>query len=128
MRSLPIKKVFFIIVQIAGLYLLAEIGGLIANLLKIPIPGSIIGLLLLFLGLHYKIIPETYVKEGAGFLLVILPLFFIPATVGVVEYPELLSGKGILLIVLVMVSTFLTMFVAGRMSEWYENKKVREES
>lgn len=118
-------KIFLIVIQIGGLYGIGMIGNLIAEILRIPIPGSIIGLLLLLGGLYFKIIPETFIKDGAGFILVILPLFFIPATVGVVQYPELLSMQGIVWIIIVMLSTFLTMIVAGRMSEWYEMKKER---
>ncbi len=116
-------KVLLIIIQIGLLYVISMIGEFIAKGLHLPIPGSIIGLLLLFVCLHFKIIPETYIKDGAGFILVILPLFLIPATVGVVQYPELLSLNGMLLIIIVMVSTFLTMIVVGRSSQWYEVKK-----
>lgn len=115
-------KFFIIAVQIIGLFLFNFLGEFISSLLKLPLPGSIVGLLLLFLSLHYKLIPETYIKEGVGFLLAILPLFFIPATVGIIQYPEFLSAKGITLIVIVMISTFLTMIVAGRVSERYEEK------
>jgi len=115
-------KYFIIIVQIIGLFIFNLLGEFISSLLNLPLPGSIVGLLLLFLCLHYKIIPETYIKEGVGFLLAILPLFFIPATVGIIQYPEFLSTKGIILIVIVMVSTFLTMIVAGRVSGRYEEK------
>lgn len=128
MRKWNVKKSLVIIIQIVGLCLLNLIGELISSLLKLPIPGSIVGLLLLFLCLHFKVIPEKYIKEGAGFLLAVLPLFFIPATVGIIQYPEFLSGKGITLILIVMVSTFVTMIIAGRMSELYEEKKkIREE-
>lgn len=96
---------------------------MIASGLKIPIPGSIIGFLLLFGCLHFKIIRVTYIKEGAGFILVVLPLFFIPSTVGVIQYPELLSLKGMMLIIIVIVSTLLTMVVAGHASQWLEMKK-----
>lgn len=115
-------KYFIIAVQITGLFIFNFLGEFISSLFKLPLPGSIVGLLLLFLSLHYKLIPETYIKEGVGFLLAILPLFFIPATVGIIQYPEFLSAKGITLIVIVMISTFLTMIVAGRVSERYEEK------
>lgn len=108
------------------LYLFNLLGEIISSLLKLPLPGSILGLLLLFVCLYFKIIPDTYIKEGAGFLLALLPLFFIPATVGIIQYPEFLSGKGMLLIVLVMISTFLTIIVAGRVSEVYERKMMEK--
>ncbi|AOV07651.1 CidA/LrgA family holin-like protein [Sporosarcina ureilytica] len=126
--DVPLKKILLIIIQIAGLYLLSALGEFISNILSLSIPGSIIGLLILLIGLYFRIIPESFIKEGAGLLLVILPLFFIPATVGIVQHPEFLSMKGLILILIVMVSTFLTMIVAGRMSEWYEKKNVRGES
>lgn len=119
-------KYFIITIQILVLYLFSLVGEIISSALKLPLPGSILGLLLLFICLHYKVIPDTYIKEGAGFLLALLPLFFIPATVGIIQYPEFLSGKGILLIVLVMISTFLTIIVAGRVSQVYEEKQVEK--
>ena len=120
-------KYLLITIQILVLYLFNLLGEIISSMLKLPLPGSILGLLLLFICLHFKVIPDAYIKQGAGFLLVLLPLFFIPATVGIIQYPEFLSGKGILLIVLVMISTFLTLIVAGRVSEVYEEKVARKE-
>ena len=78
MGKWSVKKLLVIIIQISGLYLINLIGEFISSLLKLPIPGSIVGLLLLFISLYFNLIPEKYIKEGAGFLLAILPLFFIP--------------------------------------------------
>ena len=61
----------------------------IVALLHVPLPGSVIGLLLLALSLNFKIIKVEYIQDGAGFLIGVLTLFFIPATVGVIDYPEL---------------------------------------
>lgn len=122
-----IVKVFLIFVQVGILYIVSMIGDIFVGALKIPIPGSIVGLLLLFICLHFNIIREAYIKDGAGFMLVVLPLFLIPSTVGVVQYPTLFSLKGLLLIVLVMGSTFITMIVAGRISQSYEIRKRKVE-
>lgn len=119
-------KVLLIILQIGFLYGLNMVGNLVAVMLKVPIPGSIIGLLILLLGLFFKIIPVTFIQDGAGFILVILPLFFIPSTVGVIQYPELLSLNGVVLILMVMVSTFITMIIVGRVSEWESKKDGKE--
>lgn len=116
-------KILLILVQIIFLYGLSILGNLIVSLLNLPIPGSIVGLLLLFMGLHTNSIPVTFIQEGAGFILVVLPLFLIPSTVGVIEYPELLSIRGVMLILMVMVSTFLTMIIVGRVSTFREKKE-----
>ena len=120
-------RISIIVIQVLVLYLFNLLGEIITSMLRLPLPGSILGLLLLFICLHYKVIPAAYIKQGSIFLLALLPLFFIPATVGIIQYPEFLSGKGIILIVLVMISTFLTMIVAGRVSEAYEEKAARKE-
>lgn len=116
-----------ILLQIGVLYLIFLFGEFITHFLKLPIPGSITGLLLLFFCLYFNVIPEKFIKEGAGFMLALLPLFLIPATVGVMNYPELLSLQGILLLTIVIVSTLITMVVAGRTSQHYEQKTSLEE-
>lgn len=115
-----------IIVQIGGLYSLSLLGNTIVNLLNLPIPGSIIGLLLLFSGLYFNVIPVSFIQEGAGFILAILPMFLIPSTVGVVQYPELLSIWGMMLILMIMVSTLLTMIVVGQVSRRFEEQRQGE--
>lgn len=109
-------------VQIIGLYLFYILGNAVSAFLKLPVPGSIVGLLLLFTCLHFKLIPGKYIKDGVKFLLAWLPLFYIPAIVGIVQYPEFLSGRGAILIGVTLVSTLLTMIVAGYVSELYEKK------
>lgn len=111
------KRYLIIILQIALLYGLSLIGIMIKNWLNIPIPGSIIGFFLLFLLLQFKIMPEKMIGQGANFILTYLPLFFVPSTVGVIQHPELLSLNGLMAIGLVIVSTFITIIVVGKVSE-----------
>lgn len=94
-----------IALQILLLYLLCYIGNIIVDWLHLPLPGSIIGLLLLLILLHLKVVPKKAVAKGAGALLPILTLLFIPATIGIVNYPELLSSYGVILLAITFVST-----------------------
>ena len=124
MKKWSIKKLSLLMVQMLALYLISLMGVFISSFLNLPIPGSIVGLLLLLVCLHFKVIKEKQIKDGAGFLLVLLPIFLIPATVGVIQFPMLLSMKGMLIIGIVIMSTLITMIVAGRVSERYENKHI----
>ncbi|MED0656166.1 CidA/LrgA family protein [Anoxybacillus ayderensis] len=117
------------VIQIGGLYALYMIGSFIQQLLHIPIPGSMIGMLLLFLLLMTGIVKEKWISRGANMLLSHLTLLFIPATVGVMDYVELFSGKGIWSVVIVIVSTMMVMVFAGFIGQWAqtrEQKRVRE--
>ncbi|MFJ8066260.1 CidA/LrgA family protein [Psychrobacillus sp. NPDC096426] len=121
------KKYIRIVLQILILYLFSLLGSFIVQILHIKFPGSIVGLLLLLGCLHLKIIPVHLIKDGAGFLLGILALFFVPSTVGVMNYPELLSINGVFLISSVIVSTVLTIIITGRVCQYLEGRKSGEE-
>ena len=119
-----LMKVVRIIVQIGILNIYYYMGVGIVTLLHVPLPGSVIGLLLLALSLQFRIIKVEYIQDGAGFLIGILTLFFIPATVGVIDYPELLSTTGLLIILAVVVSTLISIYITGLLTQMIEKKEL----
>lgn len=119
-------KICRIIVQIFFLYVLSLLGEVIVNILHLPLPGSIIGLLILLVLLHMKIVPKQLIAEGAGFLLTILTLLFIPATVGVINYPELLSWYGISLLIITIISTIFTIGFTAKIAQRLEVSEVEK--
>ncbi|WP_322906133.1 CidA/LrgA family protein [Paenibacillus campi] len=106
-----------IMIQIALLYAFAWLGGAIQQWLHLSIPGSIIGLLLLFVLLVCRIVPVTWIETGSKTILFYLPLFFVPATVGVMNHLDLFAGKGLLLVAVIIASTIITIIVAGHISQ-----------
>jgi holin-like protein len=102
-----------IVLQIAGLYALYGIGAVIQQAFEIPVPGSIIGMLLLFFLLLSGLVKERLLDEGSDLLLRYMPLFFVPATVGVIRYFDVFAGKGSLLLVALFLSTFFIMIISG---------------
>ena len=121
-------RIIRIIIQIGILSIYYYLGTLIVNWTQIIIPPSIIGLVLLWLSLYFKLIKADYIKDGAGFLIAFLTLFFIPSTVGVIEYPELLTLHGVYLVLAVIISTLLAIFISGKVCLWIERKeKVNQE-
>ncbi|GGF18748.1 putative integral membrane protein YxzK [Halobacillus andaensis] len=121
-------KIIKTIIQIAVLYGIYFLGESIQSLLQIPIPGSIIGLLLLFTALAFHIVPVEWIEDGARLILTYLPLFFIPATVGVINYPDFLSWTGLLLVIIVIISTLATMAAAGWVSQFFQLRQSRKEA
>lgn len=111
-------KFAIIFIQIIVLYGFYLVGEALREFFHLPLPGSIIGFLLLFAALMLKIYPLRWIESGAHFLLAFLSLYFIPATVGAMEYGELFTGKGIWLIVIVLVSTLMTLGASGLVSQW----------
>ena len=120
-------KIVIALLQVGFLYILFLAGEFLQAKLSIPLPGSIIGLLLLWGLLSIKVIPLGWVEKGAYVFLSTLPLYLIPATVGVMDYGHVFVGKGSLLIVITIVSTFITMVVASLVSQSMAKHNVKEE-
>ena len=111
------------IAQIGIIILFYLVGEFIVSLTGIIIPGSIIGLILLWFSLYLKIVNVKFIEKGASFLLAFLTLFFIPSTVAVINYPELLTVSGSLLILAVIISTIFTLVITGKVSRIIEEKE-----
>lgn len=81
--------------------------------LAAPVPGTVVGILLLLGGLLIlRRIPEP-LRETAEFLLAHLNFFYIPAGVGVMAYAALLADDLWPIVVALFASTFLAMIAAG---------------
>lgn len=111
-----LKYVYFIL-QIALLYIIFFIGEWIQLITHMPIPGSIIGMIILFLVLIFKVIRREWISLGSNFLLNNLPLLFVPATVGIIDYLELFSGYGFFSLIISFVSTMVVFIAASIISE-----------
>ena len=103
--------------HILMLYLLFFIGNLIQDAFQLFIPGSVLGMLLLFFLLKSNLLKLKWIEEGTSLLLRHLTLFFIPVTIGIINYLELFTSKGILLVLAAVVSTALVMGVSVMISE-----------
>jgi holin-like protein len=102
------------LIRSAGILLLfLYLGKGIQFLSQLPIPGSIFGLLLLFLGLNLRLIPLDYILPTGSFLLSYITLFFVPVGVGLLQYSELLSTHWLTIIVSSVTSTVVTLISVG---------------
>lgn len=89
-------------------------GELIAFLSRIPIPGPVIGMLLLFLGLLVRRGVPPGLQETAGGLLKHLSLLFVPAGTGVVVHLDRFAGEALPIAVAVVGSTLIAIAVTAR--------------
>ncbi|WP_349408208.1 CidA/LrgA family protein [Pseudalkalibacillus sp. SCS-8] len=113
--------------QVLLLYAIYLVGIGIQNVFNLPIPGSIIGMLVLFSLLVTNLFPLKWVQEGCQFLLAHLPLFFIPVTVGVMEFGHVFQGRGLLLIPVVILSTLLVMVFSAKLLTWLKFREIRKD-
>lgn len=89
------------------------IGEVLNKVVHIPLPGSIIGMVLLFICLLTGVIKLEMIEEISKFLLDHLAFFFIPAGVGLMGYIGILSANLLPFLVICIVTTILVMIVTG---------------
>ena len=93
------------------------VGEIMKYFIPLPIPGSIYGLILMFVLLLLRVIKVEHVKETGEFLIEIMPLMFIPAGVGLIDSWGELRPILLPVIVLLLVSTVLVMGVSGQVTQ-----------
>lgn len=98
------------------------LGECIARLTGNFVPGSVIGMVLLFAALYFKIIRKEDVRGAATFLLDNILLFFIPVCVGLMTSWPLISEHWLAILVSCVLSTLLIIAVVGHLQQWLEKR------
>ncbi|MEG2506167.1 MAG: CidA/LrgA family protein [Longicatena sp.] len=104
-------KIFREVIIIFGLYVLGE---LLSSSLSLPLPGSLVGMLLLFVLLYTNIIKLEQIASFSNFLLGHFPFFFIPAGVALMSSFYKIEDTWFILLLICLVTTFLTMGLSGK--------------
>lgn len=105
-----IKGIFYILLFL----FLGETG---SYLMDGAIPGSVIGMVLLFLSLKFKLIDPEDVRGVAYWLTKNMALFFVPASIGIMTAWNLISAHWFALTVISVVTTILVVAVVGIIQE-----------
>ena len=79
---------------ITWLLLLQSLGELVSRGLHLPLPGPVVGMLLLLLALRWPVVHNS-VRVVAEFLLQHLSLLFVPVGVGVMTHLDVLGRYGV---------------------------------
>lgn len=103
--------------QLGIILALALAGEAVSRLSGLPIPGSILGMLLLLILLKTKILRVEQVSEVTDFLLAHINFFFIPVGVGIMVSYKYLEGHYLAGITLILATTVVVMAVSGGVTE-----------
>ena len=115
-----IKGSFFIL-------LFYFLGQMLSLLIHGFIPGSVLGMILLFLSLFFKIIKPEYVKDTATTITKNMAIFFVPTAVGLMAYGELLSNSFLAITMAIGTSTILTIITVALVQERFEKNRKKQE-
>jgi holin-like protein len=123
-----IKRIGTISWQVGLLLLASMAGNALADQFHVRIPGSMIGMVLVFVLLRLKIVKLQWLELGANWLLAELLLFFIPAAVGIMQYKQIMVADGSRIMLVIAFSTLAVMICTGLLAEFVTRRKEGERS
>lgn len=102
--------------MLLGLFILLACqlaGEAIIVTLGLPIPGPVVGMLILFVGLVvYGDVPKSLRLPAEG-LIRYLALLFVPAGVGLIQHLDLVRQEWLVILLTLISSTFIALLVTG---------------
>jgi holin-like protein len=109
--------------SITAILLCQLIGEIVTKVTRVPVPGPVIGMVLLFCCLNFyrRALPEDVEKVG-GHLLRYLALLFVPAGVGVITNMKLVMKSWAPITVVITIGTFVTIAVTGFMMSFVSGR------
>ena len=107
-------------ILLLSIYFVSEI---ISKTLNLPVPGSIIGMILLFVLLTSNIIKVEKVENLANFFLDHLAFFFIPASVGLMTSFASLRSSIFKIILLCILTTIIVISITAITVQFICNRK-----
>ena len=105
------------LLQITIIAAVSLAGEILNQLIPLPIPGSIYGLVIMLLLLYFGVIEVRHVKDVSSWLLSLMPVMFIGPTVGLIVTFDSYKDFLIPIAVTVTLSTVLVMGVTGVVSQ-----------
>lgn len=103
-------------------------GEIISKLFHLPVPGNIIGMILLFLLLTSNILKVEKVETLSNFFLDHLAFFFIPASVGLMTSFSALKGSILKIVLLCVLTTIIVLSITALTVEFICKKKLKSEN
>lgn len=116
-------KYIKIVLQILLLCAVSLAGNMVADYLKIGIPGSIFGILILLVMFDRKWISLDKIELGANVLIAELLLFFIPSAIGVIQFQDVLQKDWTQLLLVIEVSIVFVILFVGFATEWVVGRR-----
>lgn len=108
---MKLLKQFLIILAISF------VGEILKYLLPLPVPASIYGMVILFIGLLTGLIPLNSVRSAGKIMIEIMPVMFIPAGVGLMSSWGNLKPVLVPVLVITVVALLTVMIATGYVSQ-----------
>lgn len=120
---LKTNKWGILVLQLIGLWMINEFGYFLVHITNLPLPGNVLGMVILLLLLSTGIVKLNWVEAGSNFLIKYLAFFFIPISVGLINFGPLFLKSGLVIISVLVLSAIIGLIITGTASEILASRK-----
>lgn len=106
-----------IIVQSGIIFGICVVGNIISVLTRLPIPGNVFGMVILFLLLYTGILKKVHIKRISKFLLGNMAFFFIPSGVAIIANYKTIEKAIVPFLLIILFTTIIVMSVTGQCAQ-----------
>lgn len=114
--------------QFLIILLVSFLGEVLYEVLPLPIPASVYGLILMLVSLKTGLVKVNQVKEASALLIEAMPVMFIPAGVGLMTSWDILKPVFVPVIVITVLTTVIVMVITGRVTQAVIKKSRKEQN
>lgn len=111
------KRAVVTAMQICLLAAISQFGYLCAERWSLPLPGNLLGMLMLLALLCSGLVRLDWIEAGASALLAHLAFFFVPIAVGLMSFGDLLQRHGIALLATLLIAAAVGIVSAGLVTQ-----------
>ncbi len=111
------------LIGVAILLSMQLLGTLVSQLLIPIIPGSVIGMIMLFISLQCGLVKERYLESLVRVLMKNMTLFFLPSAVGIITILPLVGDNILAIALSVILSTILVLLCVGGCQQFFDKYK-----
>ena len=109
--------------QLAVIFAICVAGEFLHRIVGVPLPGNIIGMVLLLVLLCLKVLKPEQISAVSSFFLNHLALFFLPPSIAIMAVGDEVLSKWPLLLFLCIAFTLITIAVGGRCTQFLIRKQ-----
>ena len=113
--------------QLAIIFAICLAGEFLHRIVGVPLPGNIIGMVLLLILLCLKVVKLEHISDVSGFFLKHLALFFLPPSIAIMAVGDDILSRWPLLLVLCIAFTVVTIAATGITTQFLIRLQERHE-
>ena len=108
--------------QLFWILFFSFLGEVLSLLSPVAVPGSVIGMVLLFIALHFNWLKMSQVEEVGNFLTDNMAIFFVPAGVGLMTNFGILGDLWWQLLITIFITTTLMLGFVGLVVQFMKRR------